>query len=82
VVSNASAVVLSKMFGDNFTFTDSTEVEFDLPARKFKSFKAAAREASISRFYGGIHYMPSVVNGINEGENIGRFGIAKLKTHQ
>lgn len=82
VVSNASAVVLSKMFGENFAFTDSTEVAFDLPARKFKSFKAAAAEASISRFYGGIHYMPSIVNGISEGESIGLFGIAKLKTRR
>jgi hypothetical protein len=31
VVSNASAVVLGKLFGDNFAFTDSTEVEFEHP---------------------------------------------------
>jgi hypothetical protein len=82
VVSNASAVVLGKMFGNNFAFTDSTETAFDLPARNFKSFKAAANEASISRFYGGIHYMPSIINGISEGERIGRFSLAKLKTHK
>ncbi|MGY4536146.1 hypothetical protein ACVW0P_000540 [Mucilaginibacter sp. UYNi724] len=82
VVSNASAVVLSKLFGDDFAFTDSTETAFDLPARSFKSFKAAAEEASISRFYGGIHYMPSINNGITEGQQIGRFGLAKLKTHK
>ncbi|MFD0766304.1 vanadium-dependent haloperoxidase [Mucilaginibacter lutimaris] len=82
VVSNASAIVLSKTFGDNFAFTDSTETAFDLPARTFKSFKAAAAEASVSRFYGGIHYMPSIVNGITEGESIGRFGLSKLKTRK
>jgi hypothetical protein len=82
VVSNASAVVLTKMFGDDVSFTDSTEVAFDMPARKFSSFNAAAKEASISRFYGGIHYMPSIVNGINEGEQIGRFAINRLKTHK
>jgi hypothetical protein len=82
VVSNASAVVLTKMFGNDVSFTDSTEVAFDMPARKFNSFNDAAKEASISRFYGGIHYMPSIVNGINEGEQIGRFAINRLKTHK
>jgi hypothetical protein len=82
VVSNASAVMLGKLFGDNFAFTDSTEVEFSIPARKFESFKAAADEAAISRFYGGIHYMPSIVNGIDEGRRIGNFAINKLKTHE
>jgi hypothetical protein len=82
VVSNASAVVLSDMFGDDFAFTDSTEVAFDIPARNFKSFKAAANEASISRFYGGIHYMPSIINGVDEGERIGRFALSKLKTRK
>jgi hypothetical protein len=82
VVSNASAVMLGKLFGDNFAFTDSTEVEFSIPARKFESFKAAADEAAISRFYGGIHYMPSIVNGIDEGRRIGNFAINKLKTRK
>ncbi|MFD0795117.1 vanadium-dependent haloperoxidase [Mucilaginibacter litoreus] len=82
VVSNASAVVLTKMFGDNFSFSDSTETAFDLPVRKFKSFKAAAAEASISRFYGGIHYMPSVINGIDEGKRIGEFALTRLHTRK
>ncbi|AMR30802.1 phosphatidic acid phosphatase [Mucilaginibacter sp. PAMC 26640] len=81
VVSNASAVVLGKLFGE-ISFTDSTEVAFNIPARTFASFTAAANEASISRFYGGIHYMPSVVNGIDEGRRIGQFALKKLKTHQ
>jgi hypothetical protein len=82
VVSNASAVMMTKLFGDNFAFTDSTETEFSLPARQFKSFQAAADEASISRFYGGIHYMPSITNGIDEGKRIGNFALTKLKTRK
>ena len=38
VISTASAVVLTKIFGDNFSFTDNTETEFNLPARHFNSF--------------------------------------------
>ncbi|MBG9375062.1 vanadium-dependent haloperoxidase [Panacibacter sp. DH6] len=80
VVSAACAVVLTNMFGDNFAYTDSTETEFDLAPRSFTSFKQAAKEAAISRFYGGIHYMPAINNGYDEGEKIGHFIIAAIRT--
>ncbi|MEJ7766353.1 MAG: vanadium-dependent haloperoxidase [Chitinophagaceae bacterium] len=79
VVSTASAVVLTKMFGDNFSFADSTELEFGIPVRQFKSFNQAAREAAISRMYGGIHYMPAIRNGMVEGRDIGEFIAGRLK---
>jgi hypothetical protein len=82
VISNASAVMLTKLFGDNFRYTDSTENEFGLPARNYKSFKQAAQEAAISRFYGGIHYMPSIINGTDEGRKLGLFISKKLKTRK
>lgn len=82
VVSTASAIMLTKLFGDNFAFADSTEVEFNLPVRHFKSFKLAAEEAAISRFYGGIHYMPSIKNGMKEGNRIGNFISQKLRTRK
>ncbi|MDQ3842847.1 MAG: vanadium-dependent haloperoxidase, partial [Bacteroidota bacterium] len=73
VVSTAAALMLTRLFGEDFSFADSTEVEFGLPVRHFKSFMQAAEEAAISRFYGGIHYMPSINNGIEEGNKIGNF---------
>ncbi len=79
VISAACSVMLTTMFGDNFAYSDSTEVEFKLPVRQFTSFKEAAKEAAISRFYGGIHYMPSITNGFTEGEKIGQFIIQKLR---
>ncbi len=79
VISSACAVVLSKFFGNNFAYSDSTETEFHLPVRHFTSFKQAANEAAISRFYGGIHYMPSITNGLLEGEKIGEFVLGKLR---
>lgn len=79
VVSAASAVILNKLFGDHFTFTDATENEFGLPARKFSSFMQAAEEAAISRIYGGIHYLPSINNGVAEGKAIGTFVAGRLK---
>ena len=80
VLSSASAIMLTKIFGDNFSFSDSTEVEFGIPVRQFTSFKQAAQEAAISRFYGGIHYMPAIDNGYLEGTSLGKYMITKLKT--
>ena len=82
VISNASAVVLTKIFGDHFSYADSTELEFGLPVRRFSSFKQAAEEAAISRFYGGIHYMPSILNGAVEGRLIGEFMVQRINTRK
>ena len=78
VVSGASSVILTNIFGDNYSYTDSTEVPFGMPARKYTSFNEAAREASISRLYGGIHYLPALNNGLEEGKKIGEYVLSKL----
>lgn len=80
MISNASAVVLTELFGDNFSFTDSTELDFGMPPRTFDSFKDAAAEAAISRLYGGIHYRPACEIGTEIGTQIGEFITEKLKT--
>jgi hypothetical protein len=82
VISSASAVTLTQLFGDNFAFTDSTEVEFGLTARSFTSFNKAAEEASISRLYGGIHYRPAIENGIIEGRALANHILNKIKTRK
>lgn len=79
VVSGAASVMLTKIFGDHFSYADSTEEEFGLPVRQFTSFRQAADEAAISRFYGGIHYLPAITNGLEEGRRIGSFVLRKLK---
>lgn len=80
VVSSAASVVLTQLLGDNLHFVDSTEVVFGLPIREFNSFDEAAQEAAISRFYGGIHYMPAIENGVWQGEQVGRLINDKIKT--
>lgn len=82
VVSTASAIMLTKLFGDHFSFTDATENEFGLPAREFTSFHQAAGEAAISRIYGGIHYMSAITNGMAEGRAVGEFVAGKLRTRK
>ena len=82
VISAASAVTLTKLFGENFAFLDSTEVEFGLTARSFKSFQEAAEEAAVSRLYGGIHYRPAIEHGLVEGRALGNYVIEKIKTRR
>ena len=82
VISSSAAVTLTKLFGDNFAFTDSTELEFGLTARSFKSFIEASEEAALSRMYGGIHYRPACMNGITQGRAIGNFIVDRIKTRK
>ena len=79
VISNASAELLTYLLGDNFAYTDNTEIPFGSGQRDFKSFRQAAAEASMSRFYGGIHYMQSIQNGNEQGKNLATGVINKLK---
>ncbi len=73
VISTTASVILAYLFGDQYSFIDDTEQEFGLPARKFNSFADAAKEAAISRLYGGIHFRDAIENGVREGEQIGKF---------
>jgi hypothetical protein len=79
VISQASAVVLTGYFGDNFEFIDDSEVFFGLPARPFNSFLSASEEAAVSRLYGGIHFRDSIENGVAQGEKIGETIWGKLE---
>lgn len=78
VISSATAVVLTEMLGDSFAFDDSTEMEFGLPSRHFSSFRAAADEAAISRYYGGIHYRAAIEGGLATGARIGQWVRQKI----
>ncbi len=80
VISRAAAIVLTNIYGENFSFSDDTEVEYGLPIRDFKSFKHASEEAAISRLYGGIHYKMAIDEGVFQGEKVGEFVINNIKT--
>jgi hypothetical protein len=80
VVSGVSATILTNVFGANYAFTDSTEVQWGIPARSFKSFDEAADQAAISRLYGGIHFRPAIENGLTQGRAIGTWIIEGIKS--
>jgi hypothetical protein len=78
-ISAAAAEAMTKVFGDNFAYRDTSEMEFGIPARNFTSFRQAAAEASISRVYGGIHYRFDCDNGNVRGTKLGEFIVQRLK---
>ncbi|MCH7976833.1 MAG: vanadium-dependent haloperoxidase [Bacteroidetes bacterium] len=82
VVSGAASTVLTALFGEPFSFVDSTEVEFGLPARSFDSFREAASEAAISRMYGGIHYRPAIEIGVQQGRAVGQSVVDRIQTRE
>ncbi|TXF91638.1 vanadium-dependent haloperoxidase [Neolewinella aurantiaca] len=79
VVSRACAVVLTDIFGDDFAFTDDSEVEYDLPERSYNSFLEASEEAALSRLYGGIHYRPAIDYGVTQGEAVGKHLLSRVQ---
>ena len=78
-ISSAAAEVLSSVYGDHMTYTDSTELEFGIPNRTFKSFRDAAEENNWARFYGGIHYHNSCIVSTDKGKLVGELVVSKLK---
>lgn len=80
-ISGASATVLTHLFGDNFSFQDTSEIRYIGLKRHFPSFIKAANETALSRFYGGIHNKNSCLIGSAQGKEIGAYIISKLKLY-
>ena len=79
VISRAAAVALTSIFGEDFQFDDTVELEYGLPVRSFNSFYEASEEAAISRLYGGIHYKPAIYYGVEQGEKVGKYIVEKIQ---
>lgn len=76
--SAAAAEIMTKWFGDNLSFTDTSLLEFGIKNREIKSFRGAAAEAAMSRLYGGIHYRFDNDEGANAGKRLGEFIVSRL----
>jgi hypothetical protein len=79
VASATIAAMLTKIFVDNFAFTDDYEVPYIGISRSFPSFIKASEEACVSRMYGGIHFRSAINNGREQGRNLGAFIVGKLR---
>src|SRR4051812_28389812 len=76
--SSAAAEALTSVFGDNFAYTDTTELDFGIANRSFSSFRAAAIENNWARFYGGIHFHHSCIVSTEYGKKVGDLVVQKL----
>jgi hypothetical protein len=70
VQSGAAAQVLTDLLGP-VAFTDRTHERRGIAARSFGSFMDAAREAAVSRMYGGIHFRAATERGLEQGIAVG-----------
>ena len=73
----ATALVLTGVFGENFSFVDNTHEgvrrfssELHFKKRKFHSFWETATESANSRFLGGIHTSQDNEVGLKMGEQV------------
>lgn len=74
VLGAAAAEVLRRFFhDDDVAFTVTSGAPFAGLTRSFTCFSQAAQENGDSRVYAGIHFRSAVVDGIDQGERIGRF---------
>ncbi len=78
IISTAAATVLEHIYGKQTEFRDSTERPWGFPDRNFNSPRQAADEAGMSRFYGGIHYRPSIFVAREQGIKVGNYVLSKL----
>lgn len=79
VIANRFGLHPHTLPGEDFQFTDDVEVKYGIPARPFPSFMADAKEAAISRLYGGIHYRDANENGTQQGLNVGEWVIKTIE---
>jgi hypothetical protein len=77
--SAAAAEALTSIFGDNFAYTDTTELEFGIKSRSFKSFRDAALENNWARYYGGLHFHYSCLVSTQFGKKVGDLVVEKIK---
>lgn len=77
IISSAFAEVLEDTFGKNFSFTDNT-YESLYGLRHLNSFRDYAEEGAFSRLVGGIHYRFTALEGLKQGERVGKL-VNKLR---
>jgi hypothetical protein len=78
-ISAAAAETMTYWFGDKISFTDTSSLEFGIKDRQIVSFRDAAKEAAMSRLYGGIHYRFDNEHGSEAGKRLGEFIVQRLK---
>lgn len=71
--AGAMATVLSAIFGDDYAFTDASQLRLGFAPRRYASFWQAAEEAATSRLYGGIHFHSANAQGLAQGRCVAAY---------
>jgi hypothetical protein len=69
-LSMAASNVIENLFGEIGSFTDHTYDYMGYAPRTYGAIWHIAFEAGVSRFYAGIHYIPSINAGFNQGSKV------------
>ena len=77
-ISGSAAFILGSIFGDNISFTVTSESRPG--TRSFSSFSSAVSEIADARVFGGIHFRTSCVLGNTLGRNVAHF-VARHAMH-
>jgi len=80
--SGAANAVFNSIFGENYSFIDSTMLyrrDIVNTPRNFKSFNDMGEEISISRLYGGIHYRTTLDESLKYGRILGQYIVSEIK---
>ncbi|HEX5667489.1 MAG TPA: vanadium-dependent haloperoxidase [Chitinophagaceae bacterium] len=79
-VTGSALQAAARVLGEDVPVTDRSYEFRGYPVKTFPSLLDAAKDAGISRLYGGIHYTVSINEGINLAKNIGtQIGDIKLR---
>ncbi|MFT3933979.1 MAG: vanadium-dependent haloperoxidase [Chitinophagaceae bacterium] len=77
--AGAILTVMSAIFGENFHFTLHTYDYLNYPPRSYTSFTQLANDISDSRFYGGLHYRPTLDKSLLQGRKVAENILTKIK---
>jgi hypothetical protein len=80
-LSYAAATALCAMFGEACAVTDNSYMDIGMTERSYASLRDAAKEAGMSRLYGGIHYRYSIEQGFLLGEAAAKYTDKILRFH-
>lgn len=80
-LSYAAAVALCAMFGEACAVSDNSYTDIGMTERSYASLRDAAKEAGMSRLYGGIHYRYSIEQGFILGEAAAKYAEKTLRFH-
>ena len=78
VQSGAAAAVLEGLYGADTPFEDRTHNDRGWGPKRFRSFRAAADEAAMSRLFAGIHFRSAIEHGVAQGRCIGAQALALI----